>query len=110
MSSERETNCTVEVPFNLCLTIRLHTTEEHLDKTTEHLQDPDSQWGWGIQARHIVLQWLDREIAPQLLKEIRAIAPCTNLDSEVAWLTGVRACRSEVTDITYIADEAGLVD
>ena len=108
MSSATETRCTVEVPFDLRLTIQLYTTEEHLEKATEHLQEPNAQWG--LQAYRVVQRWINQEIAPQLLREIRAISPCRNLDSEVSWLTGVRACRSEVTDITYVADEAGLVD
>ena len=108
MSSERETNCTVEVPFDIRLTIKLHTTEEHLEESTDHFQDSDREWG--LQAHRTFQRWINQEIAPQVLREIKAIAPCRNLDSEVAWLTGVRACRSEVTDINYVADEAGLVD
>ena len=108
MSSETETRCTVEVPFEARLTIRLLTTEEHLEKATEHLQEPDREWAF--QAERVVQRWLNQEIVPQLQRELHLIAPCTNLDSTASWLTEIRACRSEMTDVTYVADEAGLVD
>ena len=108
MSFARETPCTVEVPFDVRLTIRINTTEERLAEATEDFQESDPCWG--LQARRTVQRWLNHEIAPSLAREIRAIAPCRELDTEAAWLTGVRACRSFVTDITYVADEAGLVD
>ena len=108
MSSATETTCTVEVPFDIRLTIRLHTTDEHLEEAVGHYLEPDRCWG--IQAHRTIQRWVNQEIAPSLAREILAIAPCRELDAEAAWLTGVRACRSHVTDITYVADEAGLVD
>ncbi len=75
MSSATETRCTVEVPFNLRFNIRLHTTEEHLEKATEHFQDPDREWAF--QAERVVQRWLNQEIVPNLQGELHAIAPST---------------------------------
>tara|TARA_B100000674_G_scaffold447710_1_gene415549 strand:+ start:264 stop:659 length:396 start_codon:yes stop_codon:yes gene_type:complete len=108
MTETTGTKCTVELPFDLRFTIRLHTTEEHLEEATEHFQDPDKEWA--LQAQHAVQRWLNQEIVPNLRNELHDVTPFGNLDSEASWLTGIRYSRSHVNEATYVADEAGLVD
>ncbi len=108
MTDTTGTKCTVEVPFELRFTIRLHTTEEHLEKATGYFQDPDREWA--LQAERVVQRWLNQEIVPNLKNELHAVCPFGNLDDHAGWLTGIRHCRSHVKEVTYVADEAGLVD
>ena len=97
-----------QVPFDLRLTIRLHTTEEHLEEATEHIQESDPKLG--LHTHGTVQRWLNQEFVPNLQKQLHAIAPFGNLDDTASWLTGIRYCRSHVDEVTYIADEAGLVN
>ena len=108
MSSATGTHCIVEVPFDLRFTIRLKTTEEHLEKATKRFQDPDRQWA--LQAERVVQRWLNQEIVPNLRSELHEVTPFDNLDAVAGWLTGTRCCRSHVNEVTYVADEAGMVD
>ena len=108
MTDTTGTKCTIEVPFDLRFTIRLHTTEEHLDEATEHIQE--SNQTCALHLHSAVQRWLNQEIVPNLQKELHAIAPFGNLDDTAGWLTGIRYCRSHVDEVTYVADEAGLVD
>lgn len=115
MSSETETRCIVEVPFEVRFAIRVHTYEKRLKNETKHLQEPDQEWE--LQAQRVIQRWLDQEIVPKLQGELHAIAPFGNLDSHAAWVMGAGEWmgqsgygRSHVTDITYVADEARLVD
>ena len=108
MTATANEKCTIEVPFDLRLTIRLHGTREQLHKATEHLRAPYTEWDEGP-SHERVQRWLNQEVAPQLLKKVRDLVPDGDLDQEAAWLSELADASSFITDITYIADEAGVV-
>ena len=109
MTATTRNYCAIEVPFDLRLTIRLEATEEQLSQATEHHRAPYTEWNQGPSNERIQ-RWLNQEVAPLLLKQIREFVPSNDLDTEAAWMTGAAFAHSYATDITYIADEAGLVD
>ena len=108
MTATANTKCTVEVPFDLRLTIRLHGSEEQLNEATEHHRAPYTEWGEAASNERVQL-WLNQEVAPQLLKKVRDLAPNGYLEEEAAWLCELSSAQSFISDITYVADEAGLV-
>lgn len=115
MTATTNTRCIVELPFDMRFTIRVHTFEDHLKKATKHLQEPDQEWE--LQAQRVVQRWLYQEILPQLQGELNGIAPFSGVESHAAWVmhegAGVGRCTygcSHVNEVTYVADEAGLVD
>ena len=108
MTATANEKCTIEVPFDLRLTIRLHGTEQQLNAATEHHRAPYTEWGEAA-SNERVQRWLNQELAPQLLKQVRDCVPDAVLDTEAAWLSELSSAHSYVTDITYVADEAGLV-
>ena len=99
----------IEVPFDLRLMIRLEATEEQLNQATEHHRPPYAEWDQGPSNERIQ-RWLNQEIAPQFIRLVRECVPDAVLDTEAAWVSEVALAHSYVTEITYVADEAGLVD
>ena len=108
MTARTRNYCAIEVPFDLRLMIRLEASEEQLSQVTEHHRAPYTEWNQGP-SNERVQRWLNKEVAPQLLKQVRDCVPDAVLDTEVAWLSELSSAHSYVTDITYVADEAGLV-
>ena len=109
MTARTRNYCAIEVPFDLRLMIRLEATEEQLNRATEHHRPPYTEWNQGPSNERIQ-RWLNQEVAPLLLKQIREFVPSNDLDTEAAWVSEVALAHSYVTEITYVADEAGLVD